>query len=110
MPIYSGKTTGLKPVTDSDTTLLQVPVAESYEVYSGTLHNRSESTVVVELFLSDDASSDAAERVLYVSLDAGRSEPIRPIGMPASRYLIGKASASGVNFYATYTRRTGSEV
>ena len=113
MPIKSGQGTGVVAILASDTTLINNSAAGagSKEVYFSYLHNTNDvgADITVELFLSDDATSAAAERIDYKTVTNQDTPPLSKIVVPEGDYLIGKASATGVNWHGASTLRTGAD-
>lgn len=110
MPIKSGQQITLTALGATDATIIQAAAGTSVEIYTLTLHNTGSTGRTVEIFLSADATSAAAERVAYEYVDANQTKSIRPVTVAATQYLIGKASGTGINVYGTYTLRNGTDV
>lgn len=110
MTIKSGQQIGIVGIAATDTTLTNASVGQSREVYSGILHNTGSVDRTIEIFLSADASSAAAERIFFDSVAPGQTMVIPPVVIQAGYYLIGVGSGTGVNFYGAYTLRTGTDI
>lgn len=108
--IYSGVGFGPNVVGTSDATVLNPAAGNSFEMYAGVLHNTGATVVTVELFLSDDGTSAAGERVFVYALSAGETKRIPPITVMPTEFLLSKADVTGASIYGTYTRRTGADV
>lgn len=115
MSVYSGRAiggaAGLVAITNADTTILNPAAATTYDVYEFYAHDRSGSGTTLEIFLSADATSAAAERVRYVSIGANETKTLEGLTVPAGYYLIGKAGATDrINITGKYMYRDGSNV
>lgn len=111
MTIKSGQQIPVTAVGTGDTTVLSSAAQTSKEVWSLTLHNTGATdNISVELFLSSDGTSATGERIAQEYLDAAKTKSIRPFVVPATYFLIAKASVAGVNAYGIFTLRTGADV
>ena len=109
MSVKSGQIIGPTAIAATDTTILSASAAGvTREIYSATIHNTGGTTTTVEVFVSADATSATAERVCYLSLGANEQKDVGQFGVPATYYVVAKASATGLNFYGLYTQRDGS--
>lgn len=114
MSIVSGRAigaSGLVAIANTDTTVLNAGTGQTFDVYELYAHDRSGSGTTLELFISSDATSAAAERVRYVSIGANETKTLEGIVVPAGYYLIGKAGTTDrINITGKYTYRDGANV
>jgi len=114
MSIYSGRAiggaAGLVAIAAADTTLLNPGTGTTFDVYEFYVHDQGGAGATLEVFLSSNASSAAAERVRYVVAGANETKPIEGLIVPAGYFLIGKGSATGLNVTGKYIYRDGSNV
>lgn len=111
MAIRSGQQidrTELSAATDS--TVTNPSSGASHEVYSLLVHERGGSSAVVDLYLSSDANSAAAERVDRLSLGANETKSFKPVVVAAGQYLIMQSDVANVNYHGAYTLRNGGDV
>ena len=98
-------------VLSTDTVLLH-PTTGRAVITSAILSEQTGAQETIELFVSSDASSAAAERIEKLILTA--DETIDPISLPDrsipdGSYLLAKGgTGSLVTAYITYTQYTGS--
>lgn len=109
MTIQSGNTVDVV-IGSGDTTILN-PTDGRALITSATVHEQTGATETLELFISADASSAAAERIDSLSFSAGETQaPLSLIrAVPSGQYLIGNAgTGSQVMVSITYTQYSGS--
>lgn len=115
MSINSGRaiggSAGLVAITNADTTIANPGTGTTFDVYELYVHDRSGTGTTIEIFLSSDATSAAAERVRYVSVGANETKTLEGLTIPAGYFLIGKAAVTDrLNVTGKYTFRDGSNV
>jgi len=116
MPIFSGVAISDEPaiIGTSDTTVLNAPSGQRYKITDISINEYGGNDgVFVELFISANSASAAAERIWSGTFAANEQKtPIEAInkGLKAGSYLIAKAgTATSVNISGTYTAYTGDE-
>lgn len=111
MAVKSGQPINRVEMTAStDSTVVSSSASETKEVYSLVFHDRGTTGGTVEIFLSDDATSAAAERVDKIVLGAGETKISKPISVAQSKFLIAKPDAGNINYHGTYTLRNGADI
>lgn len=115
MSINSGRalggSAGLVAIANTDTVIANPGAGTTFDIYELYVHDRAGTGTTVEIFLSSDASSAAAERVRYVSVGANETKTLEGLTIPAGYYLLGKAAANNtLNVTGKYTYRDGSNV
>jgi len=105
-----GGASGLVAIAAADTTIANPSTGTTFEIYQLYVHDRGGAGGTLEVFLSSDATSAAAERVRYISVGVNETKTIEGLTIPAGYYLIGKAAATGLNVTGKYTYRDGSSV
>jgi len=105
-----GGTAGLVAILTTDTEIAHPTTGNTFEIYQLYVHDRGGAGGTLEVFLSADATSAAAERVRYVSVGVNETKTIEGLTVPSGYYLIGKAAATGLNVTGKYTYRDGSSV
>lgn len=111
MSIKSGQMTGLIALTAAtDLTIANPDPKTTEEYYNLVVQDSAGTGATVELFLSDDSTSAAGERIDRVVLAANETKSFLPVGVPASKFLIAKADAAGVTLHGEYIYRDGADV
>ena len=94
----------------TDVTVTSTSSSENKEVYSLIIHdNGGAGGQVVDLYISDDAVSAAAERVERITLAAAESKAFKPVALAKSKFLVIQSSAASVGFHGAYILRDGSD-
>lgn len=111
MSIKGNNTSGLISANAADTTILQnTSTSDRWAVTSISLHEYGGTGDTVELFVSNDATSSAAERIDKVVLATDDTEKslFPTLVLFASQYLLAKAATGSlVNVEAIYTVYSG---
>jgi len=111
MSVKGNNTSGLISALVTDTTILQnTSTSDRWAVTSISLHEFGGTGDTVELFVSNDATSAAAERVDNIVLAANETEKaIFPtLVLAAGQFLLANAlTGSLVNVEAIYTIYSG---
>ena len=98
-------------VGTSDTTILEVGATDYQRVAVSAfnLHNDGILDITVEIFISPDATSASGHRVARIPLSIGSSEDVNELigqGYDSGKYIIAKASTTGINASLSYTGYT----
>lgn len=94
----------------TDTTVASTSSSENKEIYSLIIHdNGGAGGQVVDLYISDDATSAAAERVEQITLAANESKAFKTVALAKSKFLIIQSSAGSVGFHGALILRDGSD-
>lgn len=110
MSIKSGQMTGLVALTAATDQVIANPAAlTSQEFYNLVVQDTAGAGDTVELFLSDDATSAAGERIDRVVLGASETKAFLPVGVPAGKFLIVKAGVTGTTIHGEYIYRDGAD-
>ena len=110
MSIKGNNSSGLISATAVDFTILQNTSTTRWSVNSISLHDYGGVGDTVELFVSADAVSAAAERIdkIVVAIDETDPGLFIPFNLAAGQFLVGKAvTGATVNVNAIYTIYTG---
>jgi len=111
MAIKSGQPIDRVEMTaTTDSTVVSCGASETKEVYSLIFHDHGGAGATVELFLSSDATSAAAERIDNIVIGANETKLANSISVAQSQYLIAKPSAGSINYHGAYTLRNGGDV
>lgn len=111
MAIKSGQVINISALSAAtDLTILGSGASEIKEVYTLSFHDYGTAGATIEVFLSLDETSAAAERIDVVKLGAGQTKTIGPIGVDSARFLIAKSDAGSINVYGLYTLRNGADI
>lgn len=110
MSIKSGQMTGLKALAATTDEVISNPAAgTSQEFYNLVVQDTAGAGATVELFLSDDATSAAGERIDRIVLGTDETRAFLPVGVPAGKYLIAKSGVAGVALHGEYILRDGAD-
>jgi len=110
MSIKGNNTSGLIPATAADFTILQNSTTTRWAVTIINLHDQLGAGDTVELFVSADASSAAAERIDNVVVAPNATEPAEftTVVLSSGQFLLGNAATGGqVVVEAIYTTYDG---
>lgn len=114
MSIISGRAlggaSGLVAIAAADTTIANPATGTTFDVYDLYVHDCGGVGGTIEIFLSSDATSAAAERVRQSVVGANETKALIGLVIPSGYFLIGKALATGLNVTGKYTYRDGSNV
>jgi hypothetical protein len=94
----------------SDNVVIGALVGASAEFYNLVVSDTAGTGVTVDLFLSDDATSAAGERIDQVVLGANETKSFLPVGVQAGKYLLAKPTVVGAVMHGEYIYRNGSEL
>lgn len=111
MAVESGKPIAHTTMSAStDSTVTNSGASETREVYSLVFHDHGGSGANVEIFLSSDSTSAAAERIERITLAANETTAAKPVAVGQSQYLIAKPDAANINYHGAYTLRNGGDI
>lgn len=92
----------------TDTTVTNSTTKQTKEVYSLIFHDSSGTGgQVVDLYLSDDATSAAGTRIEQLNIPADGAVEAKPVTLAKGKYLVAQSDAIGVNFHGSFTQRDG---
>ena len=110
MSIKGNNSSGVISATAADFTILQNTSTTRWVVTSINLHDHASTGDTIELFVSTDAVSAAAERIdeIVVAVDETKPGIFIPIVLAAGQFLVGNATTGAVvNLEAVYTIYSG---
>lgn len=110
MSIKGNNSSGLKPATAVDFTILENISNGRWVVTAISLHEHAGTGDTIELFVSSDAISAAAERIDNIVLGANETKPglFTPVVLAAGEFLLGNAVTGALaNVEAIYTTYDG---
>ena len=111
MAIKSGQAIDRTEMTlSTDYTVVNSSSVETREVYSLIFHDHGSEGGVVELFISDDAVSAAAERIDRIVVDPSSTSISNSIVVGASKYLVAKSDSSNINYHGAFILRNGADI
>ena len=110
MAIKSGKPIDRIDLTAStDATVRNPATGETDEVYQLNAHATTGTGGNVDLFLSDDATSAAGERIDRITLSGNDTDTFKPVVVNSTKYLIAQSDFAGCTLNGAFTQRTGSD-
>lgn len=110
MSIKGNFSSGLVPIPVGDVTILQNITSTRWVVTAIHVHDQTSVGDTIELFVSSDAVSSAAERIdrLVLAADETKDSAFVPVVLEAGEFLLGNGVVGGLLVAeAVYTKYDG---